>query len=548
MDSEKGEVHKDYVANMAQQLEELTQEDRATTYRVVGHEETIKTLAAIDLEPARAKLMEGYSQRKSGKRPRDPIAMFRSIMVMAMLACSSYNTYVHRLRGEPELAIMSGFEVDDTPGVGTYYDFDKRLVNGKYQKRCDNCNPVKPAEQITGRNFRRNLDTEKKKRLLDDSDPAVYEPPTMNAVKKAVEKLGDSLEPNFVNMLNEILMTVGVAPSLEMGLLGPKDKLHVGGDGSIVPSQGKGQGKYTCTCRKDGNGKTCTCDRIYSDPTAMWGYDHTRKIFVFGFKIHTLVAKHETTDLTLRVDSAPANPADVLMGIQGVVAFHKTARELDVSLGIDAYMFDAGYDAEWFFKLIITLGSRPVIALNPKNTKIIDYKNIPRDKKTGNPLCPGGAICRHQGFVKRQQKHVWHCPAKRPSKLKGKYFIRSRMDLCPTGKLCEPDSKIGPIYNIPISSSYRLNPPIPRSSELHKTLYKKRTATERFNSEFKQNLTRPYRREHLNFIHVMATAISTHGNAMARHRLGETKAKTVSELLNEVRYLGNLTESVEAIV
>ena len=359
----------------------------------------------------------------------------------------------------------------------------------------------------------------------------------MDVVNKALNTLEEDLEEKFSNFLNKILITTGVIPSLEIGLLGPKDQLDVGGDGTLVPSQVNTWGKSTCKCFKEGWKTTCNCDRKYSDPTTTWGWDHTHKVFVFGYKIHALVVKHNESELPIHLNASPAHPADIIMGINAIVSFYKFTRELNIDLAVRAYIFDSAYDAVWFYRLIVELGSKPVIALNPKNNKAIEDQSVPRDEKTGNPVCPGGAICRHHIFDKQKQKHVWHCPAKRPSRKKGKRYMKVFMESCPNGKLYEPESKMGPIYNIPIHKDYRANPPIPRSSDLHTKLYKKRTATERFNSAFKSKLSRPYRREHLTFIHIMASSLSFHGVARVKHKLGDVKPASVSELLEQVHFL-----------
>ena len=67
------------------------------------------------------------------------------------------------------MAILSGFEPDDLPGVGTYYDFMKRIINGPYRKPCQCRNQIKRSE-YNAKRHKRNLQKEKKTKK-NDFDP-----------------------------------------------------------------------------------------------------------------------------------------------------------------------------------------------------------------------------------------------------------------------------------------------------------------------------------------------------------------------------------------
>ena len=87
-------------------------------------------VALLDLEPARPLLERCYAGRRGGRRPRDPVAMLRALVLMGLLGCTDFNKWVPTLRGRPELAILCGFDPRDTPGVGTFYAFCDRLLDG----------------------------------------------------------------------------------------------------------------------------------------------------------------------------------------------------------------------------------------------------------------------------------------------------------------------------------------------------------------------------------------------------------------------------------
>lgn len=67
-----------------------------------------------------------YSLKK-GAPARDPVDMFRSLLLMEMTRCPSVDDWVKNLNSLPIWAIFSGFEPDNVPGAGTFYDFIKRL-------------------------------------------------------------------------------------------------------------------------------------------------------------------------------------------------------------------------------------------------------------------------------------------------------------------------------------------------------------------------------------------------------------------------------------
>lgn len=62
-----------------------------------------------------------------GPEPRLPSDMLRAILVSVEFKITSYTRFAADLKVNHLHAIISGFTVGDTPGVGTFYDFHKRL-------------------------------------------------------------------------------------------------------------------------------------------------------------------------------------------------------------------------------------------------------------------------------------------------------------------------------------------------------------------------------------------------------------------------------------
>ena len=98
-----------------------------------------------------------------GPEPRLPYDMLRAILVSAAFKITSYTRFAADLKGNPLHAIISGFFVGDTPGVGIFYDFhrqlwlssDKNLTNAvhppkvKPQKPTGKEQKAAPVEKLT---------------------------------------------------------------------------------------------------------------------------------------------------------------------------------------------------------------------------------------------------------------------------------------------------------------------------------------------------------------------------------------------------------------
>ncbi len=79
----------------------------------------------LDLSYTDQNMISKYS--KFGPAPRTPSCMHRSYLLSIDFKVDSITEWVSQLKINPLYAILSGFEVGDTPGIGTFYDFFSRL-------------------------------------------------------------------------------------------------------------------------------------------------------------------------------------------------------------------------------------------------------------------------------------------------------------------------------------------------------------------------------------------------------------------------------------
>ena len=87
----------------------------------------MEKFGSLDLSEVDIIMRDLYSDL--GPEPRLPSYMLRSILLSAEVKITSYTKWADNLKENHLHAILSGFTVGDTPGVGTFYDFQLRLWN-----------------------------------------------------------------------------------------------------------------------------------------------------------------------------------------------------------------------------------------------------------------------------------------------------------------------------------------------------------------------------------------------------------------------------------
>lgn len=95
----------------------------------------------LDLSFTDSFMADKYS--KFGPVPRTPSCMQRSYLLSIDFKVTSLTQWTAQLKINPIYAILSGFEVDNTPGVGTFYDFMKHLWNSDDAHLSSHVHPLK---------------------------------------------------------------------------------------------------------------------------------------------------------------------------------------------------------------------------------------------------------------------------------------------------------------------------------------------------------------------------------------------------------------------
>lgn len=483
--------------------------------------ESLLLVAHIDLEPVRDLISAAYASRAGGRPPRQPLAVLRSLLFMNLLGYTSVDRWVAVMGSHPDWPLLCGFSSGEPrPGVGTLYDFCARLLDGNFQPACPH--RQRPSSRFRGvRNrFRRQLKKEKQdlRAAGMSGDDAVR-----RKVQAALPSTDEPPPQDFAGRLERLLLRCGVLPSLKDGLLDNVGHVSAAADGSLLASQAHGRGRPLCSCARDGLPTPCACERLYADPDATWGYDSYRETYVFGYRLHVVAASVAGTDLPLHLFCEGAHVPDPVLGVDAFSRLRRLLRAEAPEVRIRDGIHDTGYDATAYYQFLRHLGIRAIIPLHPNTRTPSDADHVPRDDK-GHPLCPAGLRMRFHGTTTAAApRQVFHCPVKRPGRELGKLLFRTHREECPQQALCEPASKMGPLVYLSHADDPRLNPEVPRSVPLWKSLYRLRTCTERFFSSAKLQGhldRRPWRRKHL--FHIFATlhALGIHARARIRKRFG----------------------------
>ena len=387
-----------------------------------------------------------------GPQPRDPSSMLRSYLLFLMTKPQiGITEWVNELIRVPYYAIISGFEPGNIPGVGTFYDFFKRLwaasgnnLKSKKQKR-----KPKPKKGKKKGEKAPTTTPGKVKRLVDW------------VIRHSAKKTDLPSDRLFHFFETQIL-----AVSAKLGLLGDMNSLSLAGDGTPIVTAVYPRSKSTCDCRAQGLAK-CNHPRIYSQPDYNSGWDSSREKYFNGYHLYMMSASNSQYDLPLYPRLQPASRHDSVSLVVSMVEFKQR-----FTLGtVEKILLDSAHDAEAIYHLMAHHNIEPFIDLNDrskKNTKTdCDIKISP----DGIPICPIGLKMKPNGYDNIQNRQKWRCPL-----------------ACGTKNSCaKPCSKAkyGRTYHTYSKDNLRLFTKTPRDSEKWTIIYKRRTSIERSNKREK---------------------------------------------------------------
>jgi len=234
----------------------------------------------LDLSPVDQLMQDRYSV--FDPQPRLPSDMLRSYLLSMKFKVPSLTSWASSLKQNYLFAILSGFMVGDTPGVGTFYDFTRRLWLSEENNLSD---PVHPPK------------SKPKKPSKKGGKAELVEKMTVYDLLARFE-----LEPpqNFApaGRLFEIFKSQFLNKSVDEGLI-DLENLAVSGDGTPVYTEARERKTRTYDYLEKGI-RDCKCNRIYHQHDCSIGWDSHRDRYYFGYDLYMLTASDSESDLPVR--------------------------------------------------------------------------------------------------------------------------------------------------------------------------------------------------------------------------------------------------------
>ena len=224
----------------------------------------------LDLSFTDTFMADKYS--KFGPAPRTPSCMQRSYLLSIDFKVSSLTEWTAQLKINSLYAILSGFEVGDTHGVGTFYDFIKRLWNSDDNHMSPHIHPFK---------------TKVKKPKTKGSKADSVEKVTAAELLPALEKSDFMLDEQPYSSLFRIYQKEFLDVSASKGLI-HTDAFALAGDRTPVVTSRRERKKRVCSCREK-DITDCRCDRCFSQPDCDTGWNSSRDCFYHGYDLYMLV-------------------------------------------------------------------------------------------------------------------------------------------------------------------------------------------------------------------------------------------------------------------
>jgi len=407
----------------------------------------------LDLTEVDTLMRDRYSS--FGPAPRLPSDMLRSILLSIECKETSYTAWAADLKENPLHAIISGFTVGDTPGVGTFYDFQSRLWMSDKNNLSDPVHPprIKP----------------KKPAKAEEKAPPVEKITVADLIQQFEKNPPQDMEP--CSMLIQIFHDLFLQTSEQKGLLSLQ-ALALAGDGTPVRTGARERKVRACRCRENGI-SDCNCDRIYRQPDCNIGWDSHRNRYYSGYSLYMLTASDSVNDLPVFPFLGPASRHDSHGFLYTWFSMNKYFPEINVT----KLLLDSAHDSMAMYDYCAANEITPFIDLNDKCGRRPTYKNDFTIGADGVPICSQGYPMRRDGTEHAKGRTKFKCP-------KIRFSGEEHTPTCTCEHPCS-NAKYGRTVHLVLKDNPRLFNNPPRSSKEWKLEYSRRTSAERCNKREK---------------------------------------------------------------
>ena len=206
---------------------------------------------------------------------------------------TSVTDWAAQLKINPLYAILSGFEIGDTPGTGTFYDFFTRLWGS-------NDNHLSPHIH--------SLKIKVKKPKTKGAKADSVEKVTVEQLLPELENTIFDIDEQPYGSLFKLYKSEFLDTSISKGLINPAS-LALAGDGTPVVTSHRERKHRVCDCKSNGI-FDCNCDRFFSQPDCDIGWDSSRDCWYHGYDLYMLVASDSESDLPVFPLLNPASKHD----------------------------------------------------------------------------------------------------------------------------------------------------------------------------------------------------------------------------------------------
>ena len=404
----------------------------------------------LDLSLTDQLMADSYSRR--GPQPRLPSSMLRSYLLSIKFKVTSITRWVALLKENPLYAILSGFPVNDVPGVGTFYDFFSRMW------RADS-NNLSPKERFP----KSKVPKGKKKGDKTPTDTDSISSRLLPFFERHPVKPDHAFSLIF-QLYNAQFLKLSVAK----GLINDKS-LALAGDGTPVRTSSLLRSKRLCNCRDKGI-LDCRCKRKFSQPDTNSGWDSSRECYFNGYHLFMFVASDSHSDLPIFPLLERASRHDMLSFLHTFFTMKAYLPEFR----IQKLLLDSAMDAIPVYEYCKREGIVPFIDLKKTNNGNYRYKDTFTIDPDGVPRCKLGLRMHHDGYEPSKNRCKFRCPK----------ADRKRGCYCETP--CSP-AKYGRTVHTQLKDNPRIFNIPPRDSKEWDQEYDRRTSVERSNKREKQD-------------------------------------------------------------
>lgn len=388
-----------------------------------------------------------------GPQPRLPSDMFRAILVSVEFKITSYTQFASDLKENHLHAIISGFNVGDTPGIGTFYDFHKRLWLSHDKNLSVPAHPPK-------------LKPQKPKGKEEKAAPVGKV--TVDDLFHQFEKLPPSdMAP--CRKLWEIFNNLFLQNSVNNNLISLKE-LSLAGDGTPVYTAAQQRKTRTCKCLDQGI-RDCKCNPIYHQPDCDIGWDSLRNHYYFGYNLYMLTASDSEHELPVFPFLSPTSRHDS----HGFLYNWFSMKQMLPDAVVKKLFLDSAHDAMPYYDYCKANEITLFIDPNWKCGKPPVYNDDISINCNEIPLCPSGHAMKLAAIEPKKGRVKYRCP---------KINCKGGTPHCTCKNLCS-DAKYGKNVHLVLKDNPRLFNNPPRDSAEWKMEYNARTSAERCNKRMK---------------------------------------------------------------